>query len=130
MKPLHKTTVVIWSDYDPTHTMELSELAREAESGNAYCSRFRAVLVKDPTHDSDWDDTEFFGDGTEDPVLLKDGSEWRKLEDTLFDDHGCDECGIEDSAFANEANEQLCESGMKTRIETIGLNNEVDRDGL
>jgi hypothetical protein len=59
---LYKTTVVIWSRDDPTHRMELSTLAREAEIGQAYCSRYRAEWVADPTGDPAWDGTDFFGD--------------------------------------------------------------------
>lgn len=61
MKPLYKTTIVIWSEDDPTNKMELSELAREAESGDAYCSNMHSVRVTDPEVDLDWDGTEFFG---------------------------------------------------------------------
>lgn len=56
---LYKTTIVIWSEDNPNE-MELSTLAQEAESGNAYCSRMRSTLVEEPTKDADWDDTEFF----------------------------------------------------------------------
>lgn len=59
MTPLFKTTIVIWSDYDPRET-ELEELARDATSGGSYCSVQRADYVLDPTGDPDWDDTEFF----------------------------------------------------------------------
>lgn len=58
-KPLYKSTIVIWSDEDPS-TMELSTLAREAESGGCYCSKMRSVRIEDPTKDADWDGTEFF----------------------------------------------------------------------
>jgi hypothetical protein len=37
-QPLHKSTIVIWTDYDPSDS-EISALAREAENGDAYCSR-------------------------------------------------------------------------------------------
>jgi hypothetical protein len=57
---LYKSTIVIWSEFDPRN-MELSHLAREAESGEAYCSKSVAVLVKKPATDPDWDNTEFFG---------------------------------------------------------------------
>jgi hypothetical protein len=59
--PLFKTTIVIWSKYDGTKT-ELDSLAREATSGDAYCSRFQSVLVQNPPVDPDWDDTEFFNE--------------------------------------------------------------------
>lgn len=58
-RPLYKTTIVIWSEYDPTG-LELSELAEEAEEGGNYCSRFDSKYVQDPGADPDWDGTEFF----------------------------------------------------------------------
>ncbi len=58
---LYKTTIVIWSEFDP-NKHELSVLAREAESGGAYCSRFCAEVVKNAEKDPDWDGTEFFDD--------------------------------------------------------------------
>ncbi len=61
-KPLYKTTIVIWSEYDPTDEVELDDLAREAVSGDAYCSKMRALKVDDPPKDPDWDGTEFFGE--------------------------------------------------------------------
>jgi hypothetical protein len=59
MRPLWKSTIVIWSEYDGTQ-VELSTLAREAEVGDAYCSRSSSALITDPAVDPDWDDTEFF----------------------------------------------------------------------
>ena len=59
---LWKTTIVIWSDYDPTN-LELENLAREAQTGDCYCSRqdTNQVSIGDLPDDPDWDDTEFFG---------------------------------------------------------------------
>lgn len=62
MKPLFKTTAVIWTEYDPS-AVELSDLAREAENGSAYCSTLTAEPIADPDTDPDWDGTEFFSDG-------------------------------------------------------------------
>jgi hypothetical protein len=59
-KNLYKTVIVIWSESNGAD-MELSTLAREAESGDAYCSRSKTTKVADPTKDKDWDGTEFFG---------------------------------------------------------------------
>lgn len=59
VKPLYKTTIVIWSEED-TDDFELHELAREAETGDAYCSRNRSELVNQPEEDPDWDETDFF----------------------------------------------------------------------
>lgn len=62
MKPLYKTTAVIWSEFDP-QSLELYELGREATDGEAYCSRMVAVLVNDPSTDPDWDgNNSFFGE--------------------------------------------------------------------
>ncbi len=58
-KKLYKTTMVIWSEFDP-RPFDLSTLAREAEMGEAYCSRMRAELKEDFVDDPDWDGTEFF----------------------------------------------------------------------
>lgn len=58
-KPLYKTTIVIWSEYDGTER-ELSDLAWQAEQGDAYCSRYRSTLVENPNSDPDFDDTDFF----------------------------------------------------------------------
>ena len=49
---LYKTVAVIWSDRDPS-TMELSELAREAEEGDAICTVSR-MGVADPQIDSSY----------------------------------------------------------------------------
>jgi hypothetical protein len=58
---LYKTTIVIWSEYDPTETtMDASILVHEAEVGEAYCSRMDVVGVDNPEQDADWDGTEFF----------------------------------------------------------------------
>ena len=59
---LQKTTIVIWSDPDYTnpHKIELSDLAREAETGLAHCSKSDTVTVEDPIADPDWDGTDFF----------------------------------------------------------------------
>lgn len=56
---LWKTTVIIWTDYDP-QSIELSALARESEVGDAYCSSQECKAISDPEHDPDWDGTEFF----------------------------------------------------------------------
>lgn len=64
-KPLYKTTIVIWSEEDPSD-VELEELAREATEGNSYCSKMRSEPIEDPKSDPAWDGTEFFGCDDED----------------------------------------------------------------
>lgn len=59
MRPLYKTTIVIWSDSDVT-SCEIASLAHEAETGDAYCSHRETVLVPEPEKDPAWDGTEFF----------------------------------------------------------------------
>lgn len=63
--PLHKTTIVIWSE-DPGDQLELEHLAREATSGEAFCSRYRSELIERPERDRDWEPTEFFDPGGDD----------------------------------------------------------------
>ena len=60
MTSLYKTTIIIWSEYNPSGAVELEDLARDATSGEAYCSKQDTVIVKNPFGDADWDDTEFF----------------------------------------------------------------------
>ena len=64
-KPLWKTTIVIWSDYDPCH-LEIDELARDAMSGESYCSDSYTEVIAEPANDLDWDNTEFFGVANDD----------------------------------------------------------------
>lgn len=61
MRPLYKTTIVIWTEDDPGG-YGLSNLAHDAESGDAYCSLQECVLVPAPEKDLTWDGTEFFDD--------------------------------------------------------------------
>ncbi len=61
---LYKTTIVIWSEFSG-ESAELEHLAREATSGDAYCSRYRSEHVETPESDPAWDGTEFFA--TEEP---------------------------------------------------------------
>ncbi len=59
MRPLWKTTIVIWSEYY-AGDVELEDLAHSASSQDAYCSKQSSVRVEDPTTDPEWDGTEFF----------------------------------------------------------------------
>jgi hypothetical protein len=58
---LYKTTIVIWSEYDGSE-VEVEDLAREAMSGDAYCSKSQTERVEKPELDADWDGTEFFAE--------------------------------------------------------------------
>ena len=58
-KPLHKTTVVIWSELDVAD-LDLLDLVCEVTEGGAYCAKHVTVRVEDPEHDGDWDGTDFF----------------------------------------------------------------------
>lgn len=57
--PLHKSTIVVWTEYEPS-SLELEDLAREATSGDAYCSSSVSEYVEHPETDPAWDGTEFF----------------------------------------------------------------------
>jgi hypothetical protein len=60
-KGLFKTTIVIWSEYDPGESnVELEDFARDACTGESYCSVMETDWVKNPPEDKDWEDTEFF----------------------------------------------------------------------
>lgn len=72
MKPLHKTTIVIWSDPESisAHAMEVDDLAREAMEGLAYCTRQDTDLIDDPLSDPEFAGGDsFFGDDDEDDYL-------------------------------------------------------------
>jgi hypothetical protein len=66
-RKLYKSTIVTWSEFDPS-TVELSRLAQEAETGDAYCSKHVSEHLEEFAEDPDWDGTEFFGDEDEEPV--------------------------------------------------------------
>jgi hypothetical protein len=58
---LCKTTIVIWSEPEVySESLELEDLARDAQSGESYCSKMEKELVDDARSDPDWDGTEFF----------------------------------------------------------------------
>jgi len=63
-KPLWKSTIVIWTEFDPYDT-EIDTLAWHAMEGDGYCSRHIADHIADPESDPDWDGTEFFWDPEE-----------------------------------------------------------------
>ena len=63
-KKLFKTTLVIWTEYNPEDLEEeIDDLARSAIDGDGYCSKQEVVEVTDLAKDPDWDDTEFFNTG-------------------------------------------------------------------
>jgi len=62
MRPLYKTTIIIWSEYDGD-SVDLDALAAEAMNGDAYCSKQISVHIEEPDADPDWDGTEFFSMG-------------------------------------------------------------------
>jgi hypothetical protein len=58
---LWKTTIVIWSDSDPS-SYELVDLAREATDGNSKCSKCKTELVEKPADDPEFEGVgDFFG---------------------------------------------------------------------
>ena len=57
---LYKTTLIIWSDFAPNH-LEIDKLARDAMSGESYCSHSNTELIDPAENDPHWDNTEFFG---------------------------------------------------------------------
>ena len=59
VKPLYKTTIIIWTEYDP-NGLELTNLASQAERADGDCSRMTSGLVAKPEKDPAWDSTEFF----------------------------------------------------------------------
>ena len=54
--PLFRTTIVIWTDFNPSE-MELDDLAREAISGDAFCSLQEVAEIDNP---NEFPATEFF----------------------------------------------------------------------
>lgn len=60
-RPLHKTTIVIWSSKDPTKKYDLAEIACKVTNGQMYCASMTVKLVEDPRSNPDWGDgTRFF----------------------------------------------------------------------
>ena len=57
-RAMWRTTVVVWSDFDPRH-LEVSELVRVGESGESFISDSHSELVRDRTQ---WPETDFFGE--------------------------------------------------------------------
>ncbi len=65
-KSLYKTTIVIWTDYNPAQK-EIDDLALQAVSGDAYCSKQEHTFVENVDTDPEWDPAcDFFGWDDED----------------------------------------------------------------
>ncbi len=64
MKPLYKTTIIVWSPYDPTGVCTLQDLAEDATAsdGQSYCSRMSSARINSPEIDPDWTENECFDD--------------------------------------------------------------------
>jgi hypothetical protein len=71
-KSLHKTTITIWTDGDVFKGYpDLATLAREAETGDAYCTKQECVKIEDIETSKDEEVLEnyeglsdfFFGEG-------------------------------------------------------------------
>jgi hypothetical protein len=56
-KFLYKTTIVVWSEYDPSK-LEASELVHDGEIGDSYISSQDTIKVNDKEQ---FPDVEFFG---------------------------------------------------------------------
>jgi len=54
---LWKTTIEIWTDFDPNF-LEIDDLTREAMSGDAFCNGQVTVEITDPAL---FPNTDFFG---------------------------------------------------------------------
>lgn len=64
MRPLYKTIIVIWSEFDGSE-VEIDVLAREAIEGDAICVLSKSILIPDPDTDDTFADTgEFFDLGS------------------------------------------------------------------
>lgn len=63
-KGLYKTTIVIWSDF-PASGFEIDYLAREAMTGDAYCSSQETEYI---TNQNEFPSTEFFDSPDEDEL--------------------------------------------------------------
>jgi len=61
MKGLWKSTIVIWSAFDPSET-DIEDLSREALVGDAHCSEHKVEFIDDLDSDPDWDESDFLDD--------------------------------------------------------------------
>lgn len=61
-KPLYKTTIVVWSDFNPDDVpiIDLVNDEGDNEFGRVYISYRSYRLMADPSLDPHWDNTEHF----------------------------------------------------------------------
>lgn len=59
MDGLWKTTIIIWSDFNP-EDFDIEDLSRETMAGGAYCAEQKVEFIDEPVDDVDWDGTTFF----------------------------------------------------------------------
>jgi|WetSurSiteA1Bulk_404760.scaffolds.fasta_scaffold207572_2 hypothetical protein len=72
MKPLYKTTIIVWTDYDPITQIEngevheiMEEFVEIADKHNAMINfpiKNDIVLIDNPDNDEDFLDTGYFND--------------------------------------------------------------------
>jgi hypothetical protein len=62
VRPLYRTTAVIWTESDPSQRGEVSlmDLPILAEHEYVWCSSMKSVRVADPEKDPEWNDTDFW----------------------------------------------------------------------
>jgi hypothetical protein len=61
VKPLYKTTAVIWTESDPSKgEISLMDLPILAVHEYVWCSSTKSVRVADPEKDPEWNDTDFW----------------------------------------------------------------------
>jgi len=61
LKPLYKSTVILWTEYDPSKVdPQLMDLRFHAENEYVHCSSIKSELVGEPEKDPTWNDMEFF----------------------------------------------------------------------
>lgn len=60
MKPLFKTTIVVWSEFTEVDLVDLARAVVDHE--DAFCSKQECVYVHIPEEDPDWVDTNIFKD--------------------------------------------------------------------
>lgn len=103
MKALYKHTIVIWSE-ESMRGVELSDLAREAESGSAYCAMHEIAHIADPKADPTWDGTEFFDVGADDEESVV-STYCGSMSDEELREHvkGCEPCAKEFAASGQRA---------------------------